>query len=283
MAKVIRYEPCPRCRSNGRDTRGDNLVVYSDDSTHCFSCHYHTGGSILSIFDKEVNKNVPKSSLPGDFTREVPTAAWKWLLQYGLPYSYWKERCGYSPEDQRLVFLVGDPVAFSIGRRIEPQPGTAVGRADSSDDTSGSDSSGPGRLLALHGMGAGEGSKKQGNHASRRKWYVWGDSHKHCEIVTPPDSGPDKTVVLVEDLISAHKVGQVTTAIPLFGTVVHPCHLYYLMQQNKPIVLWLDKDQEQNVQKTALRLQSLVDVPVRVVITDDDPKKLSFDVIKELV
>lgn len=283
MAKVVDYAPCPRCRSNGRDTRGDNLVVYNDGSAHCFSCHYHVHGSVSNLFvESKVVENGPKSSLPGDFTREVPTAAWQWVLQYGLPYSYWKERCGYSPKEQRLIFLVGDPVAFSIGRLI-PQPGTPLGGAGSVGQSGGSEASGSGRLLALHGAGSGESGHKPGNHASRRKWYAYGDSHKHCEVVTPTDSGHNKTVVLVEDIVSAHKVGQVTTAIPLFGTVLHPCHLYYLMQQDKPIILWLDKDQEQNVQKTALRLQSLVEVPVRIIITDDDPKKLSFETIKGLV
>lgn len=281
MKRVVRYEACPRCRSNGRDTRGDNLVVYNDGGSHCFSCQYHVHGGARNVFLESLEvENGTKSSLPGDFTREVPTAAWKWLLQYGLPYSYWQERCGYSPKDERLVFTVGNPVAFSIGRLI-PQPRTDG--SGSPTESGRSNTSGQGGESAVHGMGAGERSKQQGNHASRRKWYVWGDSHKHCEIVTPANSGYNKTVVLVEDLISAHKVGQVTTAIPLFGTVVHPCHLYYLMQQDKPITLWLDKDQEQNVQKTALRLQSLVDVPVRVVITDDDPKKLPYEVIESLI
>ena len=246
MSKVVGYEPCPRCRANGRDTRGDNLVVYKDESAHCFSCQYHRGSSVRNLFVPQEVSHGPKNLLPASFTREVPVRAWQWLLQYGLPYSYWKDHCGFAPEESRLVFTVGMPMAFSIGRLI-PEVGGNEQR---------------------HSMG--------------RKWFVWGDSHKHCEVITP-SSGPGKTVVLVEDIVSAHKVGQITTAIPLFGTVVHPCHLYYLMAQDKPIYLWLDKDQEQNVQKTAMRLQSLVDVPVNIIITDDDPKLQPFEVIKEYV
>lgn len=284
MKRVVRYEPCPSCRSKGRDTRGDNLVRYADGGGHCFSCGRHESSPVTAekLFNRKEVDDGTKSILPGDFTREVPTAAWKWLFQYGLPYSYWKERCGYSPKDERLVFLIGEPVAFSIGRLI-PQSGAPVDGHGSVDDSGGSAARGLGRLSPVHGTSSGGRGQQQGNHASRRKWYVWGDSHKHCEIVSPSDPGRVKTVVLVEDLISAHKVGQITTAIPLFGTVVHPCHLYYLMQQDKPITLWLDKDQEQNVQKTALRLQSLVDVPVRVVVTDDDPKKLPYEVIESLL
>ena len=40
MATFLRKEPCPRCRENGGDTTGDNLVIYNDDSAHCFVCRY---------------------------------------------------------------------------------------------------------------------------------------------------------------------------------------------------------------------------------------------------
>lgn len=41
--KVLHREQCPRCAANGRDTRGDNLIVY-EDHKHCMSCGYHEGG-----------------------------------------------------------------------------------------------------------------------------------------------------------------------------------------------------------------------------------------------
>ncbi len=238
MARVVRYEPCPRCRSVNRDSRGDNLVVYDDGGAHCFSCSYHVH-SKPSLFLPKPIKYEQKDTLPRDFTREVPATAWKWLLQFGLPWSYWKESCGYSPHDERLVFLVGEGPRFSIGRFV------------------------------------GDATKYE---RKPRKWFVWGDSHKHCEVL-----GDGKSVILVEDLVSAHKVAQVTTAIPLFGTEFHPCHLYYLMNQDKPIKIWLDKDQEGNVHKKALRLSGLVDNPVDIIVTENDPKQLSINDIKELV
>lgn len=243
MARVVKYEACPKCRSNGRDNRGDNLVRYSDDGGHCFSCGYHERSSTVtsignyfgsSVTDKE---NVRKAILPHDFTREVPADAWKWLLQYGLPYSYWKESVGYSPSESRLVLRVGEPLQFSIGRLI--------------------------------------GEPRGENHAKRRKWYVWGDSHKHAEVI-----GHGDVVVLVEDLISAHKVGQVTTSIPLFGVELHKPHLYYLINDTRPVVIWLDKDQQGAVNKKASWLQSLLNRPVSVVTTDKDPKELDFESIK---
>lgn len=35
---VTDKKPCPLCRANGADKRGDNLIIYSDGSTFCFAC-----------------------------------------------------------------------------------------------------------------------------------------------------------------------------------------------------------------------------------------------------
>lgn len=37
-SKAIGKEPCPTCRAEGRDTSGDNLVVYDDGHKYCFAC-----------------------------------------------------------------------------------------------------------------------------------------------------------------------------------------------------------------------------------------------------
>ena len=41
---LLRKEQCPTCASRGKDTSKDNLAVYSDGQTHCFSCGTHKGG-----------------------------------------------------------------------------------------------------------------------------------------------------------------------------------------------------------------------------------------------
>jgi hypothetical protein len=121
-----------------------------------------------------------------------------------------------------------------------------------------------------------------------KKWIVWGDSHKHAEVIKPvhasgAEAGRQHPIALVEDIVSGHKVGQVTDTIPLFGTRIYPCHLYYLINENKPVVLWLDKDQEHNVRKQALQLESVINQPVRVVITDKDPKSYTTEQIMKVI
>lgn len=115
------------------------------------------------------------------------------------------------------------------------------------------------------------------------KWLSYGDCHRHAEVISA-EADPAKPVVLVEDLISGHKVAAAGyTTVPLFGTKVHGPVMYYLLQQQRPVVLWLDKDQEGNVKKEALHLQGILNNPVRVVVTDKDPKALSVGTIKEII
>lgn len=226
-------EPCPKCVANGKDRRGDNLVIWPDGGAHCFSCSYHKWPKHYVVKVKENNE--PKTLCPPDFSKEIPAHAWSWLLQFGLPWSYWQESVGWSEREQRLVFKLYSEniLRFSIGRYL--------------------------------------GQEKS------RKWYVWGDSHKHCHVY-----GEGDTVVLVEDLISAAKVAVAGyTCIPLFGVNWHPCHLHYLLQHSGPVVLWLDRDQEQAVRAKAMRLETIVNRRVSVVTSDDDPKLLSFKEINE--
>lgn len=253
MARFVGYEQCPRCAANGRDSRSDNMGVYSDNSKHCYACGYHI---FPKHYVKETNEEkLPenKAKLPHDYTGDVPAEALKWLLQYGLPYSYWKENIGYSEAEGRLVFRIGDctlkqgklvktsePLAFSIGRLVKQQ----------------------------------EIGKKP------RKWYVWGDAHKHTHVLGEDNDGP---VILVEDWISANKLASsgLCCSLPLFGTSICSSSFYYLLHSKRDVVLWLDQDQEMNTRRQALRLSLLLNKQVKVVVTERDPKLLTHKEIKE--
>jgi twinkle protein len=46
-------QPCPKCRENGDDRSGDNLVVYPDNrGAHCFACGYHVHGTQFESMPK---------------------------------------------------------------------------------------------------------------------------------------------------------------------------------------------------------------------------------------
>lgn len=53
MSEIIGDEPCPQCRSFGRDRTGNHLIVFSDGNKYCNRCEY-----------KEIkNKTMPDSNL----------------------------------------------------------------------------------------------------------------------------------------------------------------------------------------------------------------------------
>ena len=238
MAKFLRYEPCPKCRENGRDRRGDNLAVYSDGGIHCYACGYHRNARLY--LKTEPEKYEQTSALPRDFTREVPAAGWKWLLQWGLPYSYWKTFTGYSPSTERLILTHGEPIEYCVGRYI-------------------------------------------GTDAGQRKWRAWGDRLRTATILGDTATNPTKELIIVEDLISAHKVAQVVPCLPLFGTSLYPKAIAALRALKRPTTLWLDRDQYTLLAPKINRLQAVLNVPVRFVSTDKDPKAYSLDEIKEIL
>lgn len=245
MARFEHYEQCPRCFERGKDSRGDNCAVYSDGGKHCFSCGFHT-------FPKHYTPRISEKErldvrvLPADFSREVPTHALKWLLQYGLSYTYWKPFIGWSEKDMRLVFTVGDGPSFSIGRYVP---------ADE-------------KQLAV----------------APRKWFVWGNSHAYAHLLGNYQTDEASCVVLVEDLISAHKIAMSGyPSIALFGTKIFDACIPVLRHIGLQVVLWLDKDQEGTLAKKCQWLAVVTGLPVSYRVTDSDPKEYNAVKIKEIL
>ena len=240
MSKFTHHEQCPKCAENGKDRHKNNLGVWADGAKFCFSCGYRESPSFrkLKLLTQENTDDKEKAVLPSDFTREVPVEGWKWLLQYSIPMSYWKTRCGFTAKENRLVFTIGNPIRFSIGRAL-------------------------------------------GEHLGASKWKVYGDKSSYVETVNEQVSGE---VLLVEDLISAHKVGLAGfTAIPLFGTSIGDRHIAHLQALNRPVVLWLDYDQGGSLGKRMGRLQAFLKNPVRGVWTTKDPKCYNIEEIKRIL
>lgn len=284
-----RTEPCPKCRELGNDTRGDNLVVWADGGKHCFACGHKVPAPWKGPPIREAPKHYEKGTLPPDFTREVPARAWQWVLQYGLPYSHWQDYCGYSPAEERLYFCVPNisSVSFSQGRYV----GTPLvdGEQLRPEQTNQDSTLLPAQRLdtgTSRDQGSASGILGRGLAGSSRsrsvpKWFTRGDCHKSAHLVG--DYRQASEVVLVEDLISAHKVGKVSCAIPLFGTRVFDSVVSTLRHIGLGVVLWLDRDQMSGIQRKAANLSMLTNLPVRYIFTDNDPKSIPLTEIKELL
>jgi len=92
----------------------------------------------------------------------------------------------------------------------------------------------------------------------------------------------EDTLVLVEDILSAIKVGRVYSASPMLGTMPLKPHLSHL-RPYKSVFLWCDKDAAIKSVRNAAKLSEMIGKPVKPVITDKDPKSFSVNDIKSII
>ena len=98
----VKHETCPKCRSIGNDKSGDNLGVWSDGSTYCFNCGYHTGRKSITTATKKPTTQIV---LPADVTTELPFEARAWLGQYQLArLDINRNHLMWSKKRSRLIF-----------------------------------------------------------------------------------------------------------------------------------------------------------------------------------
>jgi hypothetical protein len=287
-------EACPKCRARGADRRGDNLVRYRDGGAHCFACGHHEWPSGLSVpkVKEQHGSESETGPLPRDFTRDIPAVAWRWLLQYGLPYNYWKPFTGFTPSGSRLVITHGDPIEVAVGRYVGNEGQEEIRRE------LGLEMGGPTRCVTpvlpgsvREGMGEGVGHElRMWTGGSERlqlqrqpaKWRMWGDRLRSAYVLEGPEGCPDE-VILTEDIVSAHKVRAAGFhTLPLFGTQLSPKVIATLRGRRAPTGLWLDADQWGVLAPKLNRLQVFLDGPVRFIKTDKDPKAYSLEEIKEI-
>jgi hypothetical protein len=91
-------------------------------------------------------------------------------------------------------------------------------------------------------------------------------------------SGDD--IVVVEDVVSAIKVGRVSTALPLFGNNL-PSDWMVRIHKLRPnrVLIWLDSNMVQQARKLAKKMNILL--PSKTIETDLDPKYYSTEEIME--
>lgn len=90
-----------------------------------------------------------------------------------------------------------------------------------------------------------------------------------------------ETVVIVEDVISAMRVGELIPAVALRGTNLTASNLVQLQSHYKKFIVWLDSDApgQKAARKIFNKLQWFTD-KVQVVLSEKDPKCYSDDKIR---
>ena len=110
-------EPCPKCREQGRDRRGDNFQRWPDGHGHCFSCLYHefddkgTTGSMLNRLEIEALKKMGAEykekpiALPEDASTNIDWRALHWLAKYDIEmHEVKKYKFHWSASKKWLIF-----------------------------------------------------------------------------------------------------------------------------------------------------------------------------------
>jgi len=184
MSHFLHHEPCPECDSR------DNLGVWDDGHKFCFGCGYYIPATMVKTLDEiqeslrlqQQQKETTDASitLPADCNRTLPQIAVDWLQQYRLTQ---KEI------HQQNSFLWSESYESLIYAVFDPF----------------------GSLLMWQ-------SRYFGKNLAIPRFRTTGTCETCYHIFDR--CGTATTVTLVEDIISAIKVGRVAHTMPLWGSNV---------------------------------------------------------------
>jgi len=110
------------------------------------------------------------------------------------------------------------------------------------------------------------------------KWISYGSLGDHIPIIGRGNT--DKTIVIVEDIISALRVGEHAACVPLFGTYFQPLMIQRLARYYEDFILWLDYDAFQKALNNSKNIQVYApNCEAYIIRTEYDPKLHSSEEI----
>lgn len=238
----VTKEACPRCRSMGKDTKGDNLAVYPDGHKHCYGCGHHVSPALnsrirMAVAGKDLvttSSPDPRENYPKDRGYYLPVKVMNWLSQYGLTRKEISDNMfEWSEERQLLVMPVNDEhnnLLFWQGRYFGDNP-------------------------------------KMSKYVTGGKPLNVIRFKPGAEMVLSRMS----TMILVEDIISSIKVGRHYPCLPLCGTNI-PLDLISRLKDMgfAHIGIWLDADKFVHAVKRAIVASQVL--PSSAIYTREDPK-----------
>lgn len=243
QSRFLYHRECPRCRENGKDKKGNNLGVYDDGHTHCFSCDYHTHSYTVLLLEKaaeafEIKRETgPKGIyLPKDTTSTIDMKALEWLNKFGIKVNEVKDNgLLWSDFYKWLIF----PIKAADGQ-----------------------------LLAW------QARNFHHNEQGGPKWKTIGPINDITHLMGEYSD----VIVLVEDIVSGIKVSRHAQTMPLFGSHLGLAKLAKLRHLTKKLVIWLDRDKYAEAIKFADNCKKL-NIECVVVYTERDPKECADEQI----
>ena len=229
----------------GKDTRGNNLAVYDDGHSYCFSCRYYvpsvtTVTSIKSkLYKQKVSDQEHETLVLGQVTYAIPPAPRAWLSNYGITDDeiHLHNIC-WNYDKSSLVFPIYN------GEQL-----------------------------------MGYSSRYFGDNPDHPRYVNRSFRRGHFKLF--PQKSTD-IFVLVEDFVSAIKVGRQYNAIPILGSFVPIDLILSLVYQQPRLRIWLDRDKALEAIKYSNRARQFIP-DCATIITEKDPKEYSDKEIKEIV
>lgn len=233
MGRFTGHESCPNCGSR------DNLARYDDGGAFCFGCHYrerptHAPMRRMGQSTEDVEGLI--RPIPEDAGHDFSQAAIEWLSRFhvDVPTAIRNELV-WSPSREQLIFKLGNCwQARNFRADLSGEAENATGR------------------------------KK------RPKNFTSGDVNEclHIFAENPKSDGP---LVVVEDPVSALRIGSLTDSMPLLGSHLAQARLNAIAELYDSVVFWLDSDKYKEARAMEQRAKYM-GLSARTIFTDADPK-----------
>jgi len=236
----------------------DSCLIVTRFPTHWkYMCH-RCGVSGVRVIDNaspievvkiwEANKNkgsqiVKEVVLPNDFTNKIPDVGMVWLMKYDISH------------DEIIKYNIG--YSNSYKRIIFP-------------------------IYEDNKLIYWQGRNTDSNDTSKPKWINVKQTGRSNIYFKSADDDSSK-IVIVEDILSAIKVGRITTSYALLGSYIPDSLILSLSTIPKVHVhLWLDGDKRLYAINSAMRMRNY-GMTTHVHITERDPKELTEEEIIEKI
>ena len=112
--------PCPKCRENGKDRKGNNLVQFNDGHTHCFACGYQEQNGSTTVVKTQPKIGLEMTGTVGPIKdrriSENIVAKFGVTLEYNQDGSIKKHHYPYT--DRETGKVVGTKVKEIDGKRF---------------------------------------------------------------------------------------------------------------------------------------------------------------------
>ena len=247
MSNYVRHEPCPDCRKRNQDRSGDNLGVYTDHK-HCFSCGYYEPVGTLNL--DRLQSQFHRLELDNKKKNDRSNLPDDCNFHLRSDAEAWLKKYGLNDRE-----IQDHKVMWSPRKELLIFPIFIDGV-----------------MQMWQGRYFGQNPdypkyNTQGFPKGGGVYYIVGEGER---------------LVLVEDMVSAIKVGRHMAAMPLFTNNLNMKQAVHLSRYYDNVVIWLDPNMREHSLKLARRLDQIIP-KVGIVYSDHDPKAHSDKEIQEYV